>query len=130
MIVLSSKLLLALFFINFCYRCDSYQYSQLIYKRNPAPDGHRCGICPTYFEKICAFNFGSNSTYIFDNHCVMDLFNCLHGTEYIPLNYENCLHFGNFGYVYGIKREDLDYEEREYAIINSKKNPDFADFKF
>ncbi|XP_060810400.1 uncharacterized protein LOC106129348 [Amyelois transitella] len=97
------------------------------YKRNPAPDGHRCGVCPTYFQKICAFDLINNSTFIFDNHCIMDIYNCIEGTEFVPLNYDRCLFFGNFAYVHGLKREDKDYGEDHYIVKNSKKNPDFID---
>ncbi|XP_049887462.1 uncharacterized protein LOC126381933, partial [Pectinophora gossypiella] len=95
------------------------------YKRNPAPDGHRCGVCPHYFQKICAFNFQTNSTYIFDNHCIMDLYNCIEGTEFQTITYEHCLYFGNFGYVHGFKYEDEDYGEDHVIIKGSKKNPDY-----
>nr|XP_034841511.1 uncharacterized protein LOC117997353 [Maniola hyperantus] len=92
----------------------------------PPREGHRCGICPTYMQKLCGFDFQTNQTYIFDNICIMDLFNCIHGTEFIKLNYENCLYFGNFAYVHGIKHEDYDYGEDHISITNSKKNPDFV----
>ncbi|XP_045502879.1 uncharacterized protein LOC123699872 [Colias croceus] len=116
--------------IHFYRFCNGASYDDIIgieYKTNPAPDGHRCGICPTYFQKICAFNFQTNSTYIFDNHCVMDLYNCIHGTVFVQLKrYENCLYIGNFAYVHGIKREDSDYGEDHIGIIDTKKNPDFV----
>ncbi|XP_052757715.1 uncharacterized protein LOC113522798 isoform X2 [Galleria mellonella] len=99
---------------------------EIEYKRNPAPDGHRCGVCPTYFQKICAFNFKNNSTHIFDNHCIMDLYNCIEGAEFIPMNYEQCLYFGNFAYVHGYKYEDEDYEGDHIIVKGSKKNPDFV----
>ncbi|CAK1548235.1 unnamed protein product [Leptosia nina] len=120
----------SILFLLFSIRLSlSISYDDVVgieYKQNPAPDGHRCGICPTYFQKICAFNFDTNATYIFDNHCIMDLYNCIHGAEFIPMKYENCLLFGNFAYVHGTKKEDYDYEEDHIAIINSKKNPDFV----
>ncbi|XP_063546280.1 uncharacterized protein LOC134754132 [Cydia strobilella] len=99
---------------------------QLKYRKNPAPDGHRCGICPTYYRKICAFDFTTNLTYIFDNHCVMDLYNCIHATDFEQTNYGACLYFGNFAYVHGLKYEDQDYDEDHIMVIGAKKNPDFA----
>ncbi|KAJ0181026.1 hypothetical protein K1T71_003111 [Dendrolimus kikuchii] len=108
--------------------CKSWDYGEqkrIEYKRNPAPDGHRCGVCPTYYQKICAFDFSSNSTFIFDNHCVMDLYNCIEGTGFSPLKYEHCVYFGNFAYVHGYKYEDYDYGEDHIVVKNSKKHPDF-----
>uniref|UniRef100_A0A2A4K377 Kazal-like domain-containing protein n=1 Tax=Heliothis virescens TaxID=7102 RepID=A0A2A4K377_HELVI len=97
----------------------------LKFRMNPAPDGHRCGVCPTYFQKICAFDFKTNSTFIFDNHCVMDLYNCMERTGFFPMKYEKCLFFGNFAYVHGFKHEDIDYGEDHVIVKQSKKNPDF-----
>ncbi|XP_047028286.1 uncharacterized protein LOC124636291 [Helicoverpa zea] len=97
----------------------------LKFRMNPAPDGHRCGVCPTYFQKICAFDFTSNSTFIFDNHCVMDLYNCMERTAFFPMKYEKCLFFGNFAYVHGFKHEDIDYGEDHVVVKQSKKTPDF-----
>ncbi|XP_028030009.1 uncharacterized protein LOC114242903, partial [Bombyx mandarina] len=102
--------------------CDG----NLEYKKDPAPDGHRCGICPTYFQKICAFDASTNNTFIFDNHCVMDLYNCLQGTEFVTLHYDKCLYFGNFAYVHGYKYEDLDYGEDHIIVKDTVKNPDFV----
>ncbi|CAH0699210.1 unnamed protein product [Spodoptera exigua] len=98
----------------------------LNYRLNPAPDGHRCGVCPTYFQKICAFDFKSNSTFIFDNHCIMDLYNCMESSAFTPIKYEKCLYFGNFAYVHGYKYEDMDYGEDHITVYHSKKNPDFV----
>ncbi|OWR47378.1 hypothetical protein KGM_213087 [Danaus plexippus plexippus] len=56
----------------------------------------------------------------------MDLFNCIHGTDFTQMKYENCLYFGNFAYVHGTRFEDADYMEDHFAIKNSKKNKDFA----
>ncbi|XP_013167303.1 PREDICTED: uncharacterized protein LOC106117501 [Papilio xuthus] len=110
-----------------CALCN-YEYDRpLVYKKNPAPDGHRCGLCPTYYQKTCGFNMQDNSTYIFDNHCIMDLYNCFEGTEFITMNYNKCLYFGNFAYVHGFKNEDKDYGEDHFIIKGSKKNPDFVD---
>ncbi|KAF9795320.1 hypothetical protein SFRURICE_004692, partial [Spodoptera frugiperda] len=109
-------------------RADAQDYGRvepLTYRINPAPDGHRCGVCPTYFQKICAFDPKSNSTYIFDNHCVMDLYNCMEDSAFFPMKYEKCLYFGNFAYVHGYKHEDLDYGEEHLTVLHSKKNPDF-----
>ncbi|CAB3236901.1 unnamed protein product [Arctia plantaginis] len=97
----------------------------LKYKQNPAPDGHRCGLCPTYMQKICAFDFDTTSTYIFDNHCIMDLFNCRRGTNFQPVGYDKCMYFGNFAYVHGFKYEDMDYNEDNVLVMGSKKNIDF-----
>lgn len=110
------------------YGADAQDYGRvepLTYRINPAPDGHRCGVCPTYFQKICAFDPKSNSTYIFDNHCVMDLYNCMEDSAFFPMKYEKCLYFGNFAYVHGYKHEDLDYGEEHLTVLHSKKNPDF-----
>lgn len=46
--------------------------------------------------------------------------------EFVPLKYENCLYFGNFGYVHGFKFEDMDYGENHVKVINTKKNPDYV----
>ncbi|RVE43257.1 hypothetical protein evm_012087 [Chilo suppressalis] len=120
------------FLINFiCFtkgRLDYGEGSKMQYKRNPAPDGHRCGICPTYLQKICAFNFETNATFIFDNHCIMDLYNCIDGTDFVPMKYEHCIYFGNFGYVHGHKYEDVDYGEDHIIVKHSKKNPDFVNY--
>ncbi|CAH0699209.1 unnamed protein product [Spodoptera exigua] len=86
----------------------------------------RCGVCPTYFQKICAFDFKSNSTFIFDNHCIMDLYNCMESSAFTPIKYEKCLYFGNFAYVHGYKYEDMDYGEDHITVYHSKKNPDFV----
>ncbi|XP_075987501.1 uncharacterized protein LOC142984072 [Anticarsia gemmatalis] len=94
---------------------------------NPAPDSHRCGVCPTYFQKICAYDVFTKRTFIFDNHCIMDLYNCLEGTQFSPMEYDKCLYFGNFAYVHGYKYEDMDYGENHIVVKNSKKNPDFID---
>ncbi|CAD0195635.1 unnamed protein product [Chrysodeixis includens] len=99
--------------------------THLQFIRNPAPDGHRCGICPMYFQKICAFDLTSNNTYIFDNHCVMDLYNCIEGAAFVQMKYERCLYFGNFGYVHGYKYEDMDYGEDRIVVKHTQKNPDF-----
>ncbi|KPJ06705.1 hypothetical protein RR48_11752 [Papilio machaon] len=116
-----------IFFAATCTLCI-YEYDRpLVYKKNPAPDGHRCGLCPTYYQKTCGFNMQDNTTYIFDNHCIMDLYNCFEGTEFITMNYNKCLYFGNFAYVHGFKNEDKDYGEDHFIIKGSKKNPDFVD---
>lgn len=47
-------------------------------------------------------------------------------TDFVPLNYENCLYFGNFAYVHGYTYEDEDYGEDTFIIKGSKKNPDFV----
>ncbi|KAL0895942.1 hypothetical protein ABMA27_011947 [Loxostege sticticalis] len=86
-----------------------------------------CGVCPTYFQKICAFSFGTNTTFIFDNHCIMDLYNCIEGTDFIPLKFEHCVFFANFGYVHGYKYEDFDYGEDHIVVKNTNKNPDLFD---
>ncbi|XP_073941330.1 uncharacterized protein isoform X1 [Choristoneura fumiferana] len=105
--------------------CQSHE-ADMEFKQFPAPDGHRCGVCPTYMQKICAFDMSTNSTYIFDNHCIMDLKNCIEGTDFTPLNYEHCLYFGNFAYVHGFKYEDQDYDESHFIVTGSHKNPDFV----
>ncbi|XP_026324326.1 uncharacterized protein LOC113233411 [Hyposmocoma kahamanoa] len=96
------------------------------FKQNPAIDNHRCGVCPTYFQKICAFSFANNATYIFDNHCIMDVYNCIEGTDFITITYEHCVHFGNFAYVHGYKYEDEDYGEDNIIIKSSAKNPPYV----
>ncbi|KAJ8734633.1 hypothetical protein PYW08_013883 [Mythimna loreyi] len=121
--------LLFVFFVFSGIEAQDYgPLKPLAYKREPAPDGHRCGVCPTYFQKVCAFDFLTNSTHIFDNHCVMDLYNCIEATEFAPMKYEKCLFFGNFAYVHGYKHEDEDYGEDHIIVKNSKKNPDFINY--
>ncbi|KAI5642447.1 hypothetical protein NE865_05474 [Phthorimaea operculella] len=112
----SLLVLCATFTLGLCY---------VEYKTNPAPDGHRCGVCPTYFQKVCAFNLQNNATFIFDNHCIMDIYNCVKGTEYQPMTYENCLYFGNFAYVHGYKKEDEDYGEDHLTVYAAAKNPPY-----
>ncbi|XP_045455840.1 uncharacterized protein LOC123665600 [Melitaea cinxia] len=118
--------LFVLFSIFGLHRTLHYDDGPGIEFKKPPTEGRRCGICPTYFHKLCAFDFQTNETYIFDNVCIMDLYNCIHGTEFVKLNYENCLYFGNFAYVHGLKYEDYDYGEDHFIITNSKKNPDFV----
>ncbi|XP_041974322.1 uncharacterized protein LOC121729768 [Aricia agestis] len=84
-----------------------------------------CGTCPAYFQKVCAHDISTSSTFIFDNECVMNLYNCKHKTEFVRVNYERCLFFGNFAHLQGLNNDDYDYGDH-ITVKYVKKNSDFV----